>query len=53
VAIAPAVSLRGGHLPAHSIGLLLATVLVTGIAASLAATAAALGSPLLAALRSE
>jgi ABC-type lipoprotein release transport system permease subunit len=53
LAIAPAVSLRGGHLPVVSLGLLLALVLVTGIAASLAATAAALQSPLLTALRSE
>jgi ABC-type lipoprotein release transport system permease subunit len=53
LAIAPAVSLRGGHLPAVSLGLLLFAVLVTGIAASLVATAAALRSPLLTALRSE
>ena len=53
LAIAPAVVLRGGRLPAASIILLLATVLVTGIAASLAATAVALRSPLLMALRSE
>jgi hypothetical protein len=53
LAIAPAVSLRGGHLPAVSLSLLLAAVLATGIAASLAATAAALRSPLLEALRSE
>jgi putative ABC transport system permease protein len=53
LAIAPAVSLRGGHVPGVSLSLLLATVLATGIGASLAATAAALRSPLLAALRSE
>jgi len=53
LAIAPAVSLRGGRLPVGSLVLLLAAVLVTGIAASLAATAAALRSPLLVALRSE
>ena len=53
LAIAPAVSLRGGHLPVVSLALLLAIVLITGIAASLAATAAALGSPLLTALRAE
>jgi ABC-type antimicrobial peptide transport system permease subunit len=53
LAIAPAVSLRGGHLPAVSLSLLLVAVLVTGIAASLAATAAALRSPLLKALRAE
>ncbi len=53
LAIAPAISLRGGRLPIASLTLLLAAVLVTGIAASLAATRAALRSPLLAALRSE
>jgi len=53
LAIAPAVSLRGGQLPVASLSLLLAAVLATGIGASLAATLAALQSPLLAALRSE
>jgi putative ABC transport system permease protein len=53
LAIAPAVSSRGGRLPVASIGLLLAVVFATGIGASLAATRAALRSPLLAALRSE
>ena len=53
LAIAPAVSVRGGQLPLASLCLLLAAVLVTGIGASLAATRAALRSPLLAALRSE
>jgi len=53
LAIAPAVALRGGRLPALSLSLLLAAVLATGIGASLAATVAALRSPLLAALRSE
>jgi ABC-type lipoprotein release transport system permease subunit len=53
LAIAPAVALRGGQLPVASLGLLLAAVLATGIGASLAATRAALRSPLLAALRSE
>ena len=53
LAIAPAVRLRGGHLPAVSLGVMLAAVLVTGIIASLAATAASLRSPLLASLRSE
>src|SRR6266852_4273128 len=53
LAIAPAVSLRGGHLPAVSLSLLLTAVLVAGIAASLAATAAALRPPLLKALRAE
>jgi ABC-type lipoprotein release transport system permease subunit len=53
LAIAPAVSLRGGRFPIASVSLLLAAVLATGIGASLAATRAALRSPLLAALRSE
>ena len=53
LAIAPAVSLRGGQLPVASLSLLLTAVLATGIGASLAATRAALRSPLLAALRSE
>jgi ABC-type antimicrobial peptide transport system permease subunit len=53
LAIVPEVSLRGGHLPAMSLGLLLAAILATGTAASLAATAVALRSPLLTALRSE
>jgi ABC-type antimicrobial peptide transport system permease subunit len=53
LAVAPAVSGRGGQLPAASLGVLLGLVLATGIAASLAATAAALRSPLLEALRSE
>jgi len=53
VAVAPAVSVRGGHVPVISITLLLALVLVTGIVTSLIATAAALRSPLLEALGSE
>jgi ABC-type lipoprotein release transport system permease subunit len=53
LAVIPAVASRGGHLPVGSLGLLLAAVLITGIAASIVATAAALRSPLLAALRSE
>jgi ABC-type lipoprotein release transport system permease subunit len=53
LAVAPVVATRGGHLPIISLGLLLAAVLATGIAASLAATAASLRSPLIAALRSE
>jgi len=53
LAIAPPVLQRGGQLPVASLGVLLAAVLVTGIGASLAATRAALLSPLLAALRSE
>ena len=53
VAVAPAATSRGGHLPILSLSVLLAAVLATGIVASLAATAAALRSPLLSALRSE
>ncbi len=53
LAIAPAAALRGGQLPVASVVVLLAAVLATGIGASLAATRAALRSPLLAALRSE
>jgi ABC-type antimicrobial peptide transport system permease subunit len=53
LAIVPAIATRGGHLPFVSIGILLAAVLATGIFASLAATGAALRSPLLAGLRSE
>jgi putative ABC transport system permease protein len=52
VAIAPAFVSRGGHFPALSIWLLL-SVLVTGLFASLAATIAALRTPLLPALRAE
>ena len=53
LAIAPVVNARGGRLPFASLGLLLAVVVVAGIAASLVATAAALRAPLLAALREE
>jgi hypothetical protein len=53
LAIAPAIASRGGHLPFGSIGTLLAAVLVTGILASLVATAAALRTPVLAGLGSE
>jgi ABC-type antimicrobial peptide transport system permease subunit len=53
LAIAPVVSARGGRLPFASLGLLLAAVVVSGLAASLVATAAALRAPLLAALREE
>ena len=53
VAVAPAVYLRGGHLPAASLAALLSLVLATGAAASLIATAATLRSSLLEALRSE
>jgi ABC-type antimicrobial peptide transport system permease subunit len=53
LAIAPEVSSRGGQLTVASLGQLLATILATGIVVSVAATAAALRSPLLPALRSE
>jgi ABC-type antimicrobial peptide transport system permease subunit len=53
VAVAPAASMRGGHLPMISLVGLLALVLVTGIVTSFIATAVALRSPLLEALRSE
>jgi putative ABC transport system permease protein len=53
VAVAPAVYLRGGHLPTASLAVLLGLVLATGVAASLIATAATLRSSLLEALRSE
>jgi ABC-type lipoprotein release transport system permease subunit len=53
LAIAPVVASRGGRLPLASLGLLLAAVVVSGLAASLVATAAALRAPLLAALREE
>jgi hypothetical protein len=52
VAIGPAFFSRGGHVPALSLGLL-AGVLVVGLLASVAATVAALRTPLLASLRSE
>ncbi|HWS88305.1 MAG TPA: ABC transporter permease [Pyrinomonadaceae bacterium] len=53
LAIAPVVAARGGRLPLASLGMLLAAVIVSGLAASLVATAAALRAPLLAALREE
>jgi len=53
LAIMPALLARGGHAPTLSLGLLLLSVLATGLLASVAATAAALRSPLLPALRSE
>jgi ABC-type lipoprotein release transport system permease subunit len=53
LAIAPAFYARGGHLPTSSLALLLSAVALTGLAASLAATVAALRSPLLPALRAE
>ncbi|MFN2415274.1 MAG: FtsX-like permease family protein [Pyrinomonadaceae bacterium] len=52
-AIAPVVAARGGRLPLASLGMLLAAVVVSGLAASLVATAAALRAPLLASLREE
>ena len=53
VAVVPVASARGGRLPAMSLGVLLALVLATGMLASLTATAAALRSGVLEALRSE
>ena len=52
LAIAPAFFSRGGHFPVLSLWLLL-IVFVTGLLASLAATIAALRTPLLPALRAE
>lgn len=53
LAIAPAFISRGGRLSTLSLGLLLLTVLVSGLLASLLATIAALRAPLLPALRAE
>jgi ABC-type antimicrobial peptide transport system permease subunit len=53
LATAPAVFARGGHVPVASLAVLLALVAATGIASSAVATAAALRSPLLDALKSE
>jgi hypothetical protein len=53
LATAPAVLARGGHVPVASLAILLALVAATGIASSAIATAAALRSPLLDALKSE
>src|SRR5688572_2519213 len=53
LAIAPVLFERGGRGPNISLGLLLLAILVSGAAASLVATIAALRSPLLPALRSE
>ena len=53
LAIAPVLFERGGKGPNISLGLLLLAILVSGATASLVATAAALRSPLLPALRSE
>jgi ABC-type antimicrobial peptide transport system permease subunit len=53
VAAAPADSARGGHVPIASLAVLLALVAATGIASSAIATAVALRSQLLDALKSE
>ncbi|MCX6631225.1 MAG: FtsX-like permease family protein [Candidatus Solibacter sp.] len=53
VAVAPAISMRGGRLPWMSLSVLLALVLAAGMLGSLAATAAALRSSVLDALGSE
>jgi hypothetical protein len=53
LAIAPVVLERGGRLPAASLVVLLCGILATGLITSLVATAAALRSPLLSALRAE
>src|SRR5262245_52383483 len=53
LAIAPVFFDRGGRLPNISLGFLLVAVLISGLAASLIATWAALRSPLLPALRAE
>ena len=53
LAIAPMFLDRGGRLPGSTLVLLLLGVLATGLLASLGATAAALRSPLLPALRTE
>jgi ABC-type lipoprotein release transport system permease subunit len=53
LAIAPVFLERGGQLPLASLGLLLVAVILSGLIASVAATAAVLRSPLLPALRAE
>ncbi|HST20645.1 MAG TPA: ABC transporter permease [Blastocatellia bacterium] len=53
LAIAPAFFSGRGHVSTLSLGVLLSTVLVIGLMASIVATIAALRSPLLPALRSE
>ena len=53
IAAAPAVTARGGHVPIASLAVLLALVAAAGIASSAIATAVALRSPLLDALKSE
>lgn len=53
LAIAPTLLDRGGRWPGPMVGLLLLGVMATGLMASIGATAAALRSPLLPALRTE
>jgi ABC-type antimicrobial peptide transport system permease subunit len=53
LAVLPAVSARGGHIPVVSLGILLGVVLLTGIVASLVATDVALRTPLLDVLKAE
>src|SRR5688500_1312826 len=53
LAIAPVFFERGGRLPNISLGVLLLSVLISGLTASLIATWAALRSPLLPALKAE
>ncbi len=53
LAIAPVFFARGGKLPFVSLGLLLLAVIVSGLIASVTATAAVLRSPLIPALRAE
>jgi ABC-type lipoprotein release transport system permease subunit len=53
IAIAPVIVERGGRLPVVSLILLLGSVLVVGLTASVGATTTALRSPLLPALRAE
>ena len=53
IAVAPAVSTRGGHVPLASLCVLLALVAATGIASSAAATAVSLRAGLRGALQSE
>jgi putative ABC transport system permease protein len=53
LAITPTLVDRGGRVPVFTLGILLLGVLVTGLMASVGATAAALRAPLLPALRTE
>jgi hypothetical protein len=53
LAIAPVFYARGGQLPFVSLGSLLLAVIVSGLIASVTATAAVLRSPLIPALRAE